>query len=235
MVSRFQEIVPLNAGNILGAEDNGPAKKWLDLIQKTLDSQAGTNGSCGYYKPSPVPEPIVEMNADFEESTRPKSSFLFPRHSFQTTSSWRTEAHFSIPSSKSDRRFSICDRVILGHRPSDSDSSTSRWGNRPSDYSRRSSCDDDTWPGYSPSTVLCSPASTGGSVSNKCGVTFSARSKYCLVASKQMVGIFLTVWVKREVRDHVRNLKVSCVGRGLMGYLGNKVFFIKANGYILIS
>jgi len=38
-----------------------------------------------------------------------------------------------------------------------------------------------------------------------------------------MVGIFLTVWVRNEIRDDVRNLKVSCVGRGLMGYLGNKV------------
>lgn len=47
--------------------------------------------------------------------------------------------------------------------------------------------------------------------------------KYCLVASKQMVGIYLMVWVKNDVRDYVRGLKVSCVGRGLMGYLGNKV------------
>jgi hypothetical protein len=38
-----------------------------------------------------------------------------------------------------------------------------------------------------------------------------------------MVGIFLTVWVRNEIREDVRNLKVSCVGRGLMGYLGNKV------------
>jgi hypothetical protein len=44
-----------------------------------------------------------------------------------------------------------------------------------------------------------------------------------LVASKQMVGVFLTVWVRSEIRADVRNLKVSCVGRGLMGYLGNKV------------
>jgi hypothetical protein len=47
-----------------------------------------------------------------------------------------------------------------------------------------------------------------------------------LVASKQMVGIFLTIWVKSDLRDDVRNMKVSCVGRGLMGYLGNKVYFL---------
>ena len=46
-----------------------------------------------------------------------------------------------------------------------------------------------------------------------------------MVASKQMVGIFLTVWVRGDIRESIRNLKVSCVGRGLMGYLGNKVRF----------
>ncbi|MBA0560301.1 hypothetical protein Golob_017209 [Gossypium lobatum] len=47
-------------------------------------------------------------------------------------------------------------------------------------------------------------------------------SRYSLVASKQMVGIFLTVWVKSDLRDDVHSMKVSCVSRGLMGYLGNK-------------
>ncbi|KAM0863359.1 hypothetical protein ACQ4PT_044636 [Festuca glaucescens] len=46
--------------------------------------------------------------------------------------------------------------------------------------------------------------------------------RYCLVASKQMVGLFLMVWARREIKSDIRNLKVSCVGRGLMGYLGNK-------------
>lgn len=32
----FQEIVPLNAGNILGAEDNGPAKKMVGSYQKDI-------------------------------------------------------------------------------------------------------------------------------------------------------------------------------------------------------
>jgi hypothetical protein len=40
-----------------------------------------------------------------------------------------------------------------------------------------------------------------------------------------MVGVFLMVWVRSDIREHVKNLKVSCVGRGLMGYLGNKVSF----------
>jgi hypothetical protein len=49
--------------------------------------------------------------------------------------------------------------------------------------------------------------------------------RYCLVASKQMVGLFLMIWARKEMKNDIRNLKVSCVGRGLMGYLGNKVNF----------
>lgn len=48
-----------------------------------------------------------------------------------------------------------------------------------------------------------------------------------MVASKQMVGLFLMVWARREIKSDIRNLKVSCVGRGLMGYLGNKVTYVK--------
>lgn len=42
------------------------------------------------------------------------------------------------------------------------------------------------------------------------------------IVSKQMVGIFLTVWVHRRLRNYIQNLKVSTVGVGIMGYIGNK-------------
>ncbi|AQK56511.1 Putative inositol polyphosphate phosphatase (Synaptogenin-like) family protein [Zea mays] len=45
---------------------------------------------------------------------------------------------------------------------------------------------------------------------------------YCLIARKQMVGIFLSVWVRRELVQYVGHLRVDCVGRGIMGRLGNK-------------
>lgn len=47
--------------------------------------------------------------------------------------------------------------------------------------------------------------------------------KYSLVACKQMVGIFATIWMKKELLQHVSHLKISCVSRGIMGCLGNKV------------
>ncbi|XP_042487002.1 type IV inositol polyphosphate 5-phosphatase 7-like isoform X2 [Macadamia integrifolia] len=109
-----------------------------------------------------------------------------------------------------DRRFSVCDRVIFGHRPSDYDPNY-----------RGGSSDDENVPTDSPSTIF-SPMSYGGSTSMEDRERPSGHSRYCLVASKQMVGIFLTVWVRSDLRDDVKNMKVSCVGRGLMGYLGNK-------------
>ncbi|GAB4845186.1 Type I inositol 1,4,5-trisphosphate 5-phosphatase [Ancistrocladus abbreviatus] len=48
------------------------------------------------------------------------------------------------------------------------------------------------------------------------------RPEYVRIISKQMVGIFLTVWVRRGLRKHIKNLKVSTVGVGVMGYIGNK-------------
>nr|XP_023921244.1 type I inositol polyphosphate 5-phosphatase 4-like [Quercus suber]XP_023921245.1 type I inositol polyphosphate 5-phosphatase 4-like [Quercus suber] len=206
----FQEIVPLNAGNVLGTEDNGPARKWLALIRKTLNSLPGTSGGC--HTPSPIPDPIVELDADFEGSTRQKASSFFHRRSFQSLSrSMRLDNDMAMPQPRLDRRFSVCDRVFLGHRPSDCDLNF-RYG----------SSDDENGPGDSPVAMHYSPVSYSGSFSMEERDRQPGHSRYCLVASKQMVGIFLTVWVKSDLRDDVRNMKVSCVGRGLMGYLGNK-------------
>ncbi|OAY25756.1 type I inositol polyphosphate 5-phosphatase 4 isoform X2 [Manihot esculenta] len=49
-------------------------------------------------------------------------------------------------------------------------------------------------------------------------------SKYKLMASKKMVGVFISVWMKKELlsKYYVSNVKVSSVACGIMGYLGNK-------------
>ncbi|CAO2838449.1 unnamed protein product [Amaranthus hypochondriacus] len=259
----FQEIVPLNPSNILGAEDNGPAKKWVSIIRKTLNNRPGMCGSSGNHTPSPVPNPIVEINADFEGSSRQRAASFLPRRSFQATGSWKTDNDPSTSQPRLERRYSVCDRVIFGHRPSNYRPSDYRPSDyrasdyrasdyrasdyrasdyrasdyrasdyrpsdyrpsdyRPSDFSRWGSSDDDYGPGDSPSTVLFSPMSCGGSAHSDICYRQPKQSRYCLVVSKQMVGIFLTVWVRKDLREHVRNVKVSCIGRGLMGYLGNK-------------
>lgn len=46
---------------------------------------------------------------------------------------------------------------------------------------------------------------------------------YVRIVSKQMVGIYISIWVHKKLRRHINNLRVSPVGVGLMGYMGNKV------------
>ncbi|KAI3877945.1 hypothetical protein MKW92_038392 [Papaver armeniacum] len=48
------------------------------------------------------------------------------------------------------------------------------------------------------------------------------RPPFVKIVSKQMVGVFITIWVRRGLRRHIQNLKVSTVGVGVMGYIGNK-------------
>lgn len=48
------------------------------------------------------------------------------------------------------------------------------------------------------------------------------RLQYVCVASKQMVGIYITVWVRRKLQRFIHSLTVCHVGLGLMGCLGNK-------------
>lgn len=200
---------------MLGTENNGPARKWQALIRETLNTLPGTSGS--FHTPSPVPNPIVELNADFEGSTRERAPSLYHRRSFQSLShSLRMmENDMSMPHSKIDHRFSVCDRDVFGHRSSDYEPN-GNWDG---------SSDDENSPVGSLNTTDYSTVLYNGSTSIEDRDKRPAQSRFCLVASKQMVGIFLSVWIKADLRDNVHNLKVSCVGTGLMGYLGNKVHF----------
>ncbi|KAJ8771986.1 hypothetical protein K2173_027163 [Erythroxylum novogranatense] len=57
------------------------------------------------------------------------------------------------------------------------------------------------------------------------GTNFAVNSSphnFDCILSKQMVGIFLSIWVRNDLRQHIKHPNVSCVGCGLMGYLGNK-------------
>lgn len=53
---------------------------------------------------------------------------------------------------------------------------------------------------------------------------FEQQNRYKLMASKKMVGVFVSVWMRRELlkRYDVSGIKVCSVACGIMGYLGNK-------------
>nr|GMD43466.1 type I inositol polyphosphate 5-phosphatase 8-like isoform X1 [Ipomoea batatas] len=156
----FQEIVPLNAGNVLGAEDSGPATKWLSLIRQALNTKSDPEISPNYTHTPNSHQKTSESPLLHELQHQ---TGLKPRPSFSDLLSIENE----LKNEDSGRFFST-----------NSDSSTSDEG--------------------------------------------SEQSKFCLAASKQMVGLFLCVWVRSDLYQHISSLKVSCVGRGIMGYLGNK-------------
>ncbi|BAS85616.1 Os03g0663700 [Oryza sativa Japonica Group] len=147
----LQEIVPLNAGNVLLTEDNGPAKKWVALVRKTLNNIDQGSVVYNYHTPSPVPDPIVELNVDFERSSRrPRNSSFFHRRSFQSFNR-SSRIDMMDPHSLVDRRFSVCDRISFGSRPSDVDTSM-RYGG---------SSDDENIDEESPSGIYISPMPYG--------------------------------------------------------------------------
>ncbi|CAA0815549.1 DNAse I-like superfamily protein [Striga hermonthica] len=163
----FQEIVPLNAGNVLGAEDNGPARKWHALVRKTLNTTFSK-----------------------DEFTGPVGYYSYPC------------CHSSHSTSRMMDSRGICDQTIFG---------SGDYG-----YNYCSSGEEEEEDNFAGSDCnLPPPISFGHSFS-------AGQSSYCLVTSKQMVGLFLMVWIRSDLSENVRDLSVSCVGRGLMGYLGNK-------------
>ncbi|CAN1268083.1 Type IV inositol polyphosphate 5-phosphatase 3, partial [Linum perenne] len=119
----LQEIVPLNAVNIFGAEDNRPVTKWENIIRDTLNR-------------------IRPLRSKVKCYSDPASPSKF---------------------NPSDEQIDL--ESLLNHK---------------------------------------------------------RRSSYVRIVSKQMVGIFVTVWIRRSLRKHIQNVKVSTVGVGVMGYIGNK-------------
>lgn len=53
-------------------------------------------------------------------------------------------------------------------------------------------------------------------------ISLPKRLNYHLIASKQMVGIFVSIWARNDLVKDIGHLRISSMGRGIMGYLGNK-------------
>ncbi|KAK8950056.1 Type I inositol 1,4,5-trisphosphate 5-phosphatase CVP2 [Platanthera guangdongensis] len=201
----FQEIVPLNAGNVLVVEDTDPAVKWLSLIYQTLNmplesdsfvtSTAPSNHAGNSIQASDTITPI------FPQLNSPRNSLFFQKLSLKAVSKtfimeqgkFLKSCNCSSESVRKDSRDS-CFCCTNAHYISEDDS------------------DDDE--DLSNDSMMMDIAAQFSSQSDQ--------RKYSLVASKQMVGIFVTVWARKDLVQHIRHLRTSTIGRGVMGYLGNK-------------
>lgn len=210
-IFRFQEIVPLSAGNVLVIEDNEPAVKWLALISQALNKPQYES----IYSSSDVgPGSKVSNNSITRDSSKCTSSLNF----------------FQRPSLRAIRRSLRADSTLLKSCNCQDSLSRERWRVRklsePSSklYSsgshqigRHSSVEEY----LSIADIPFSP--TSPSSPSLPSPTSQSQMSYSLVASKQMVGIFLSVWARKELVPHIGHLRVSSVGRGIMGCFGNKV------------
>ncbi|GJN36290.1 hypothetical protein PR202_gb25137 [Eleusine coracana subsp. coracana] len=171
----FQEIVPLNAGNVLGAEDKGPALKWLDLIRQALNSPS---------------------------SKRSRHSFPYSSHRYTTDATKHHDLHHEAAGAA---RMSFSELLAAEDTVSEPDDDDDSDDELSTTSNPESSSEEDARSDFS----AAAHGHGGGHY-------------YRLAASKQMVGIFLCVWVRADLMPFVTSLKVACVGRGIMGYMGNK-------------
>ncbi|KAF8671552.1 hypothetical protein HU200_049964 [Digitaria exilis] len=216
----FQEVVPLNAGNVLVIEDNEPASRWLALINQALN------------RPSPpfeaYPSTITEAAASFSFSqSADTTASASPASGLQTPSSSPLDPSLFHKSSNREIRRAV---ITRGRRLKTCTCQVERPRSR---RSYRSPCmmgcgkntdvvESDTTTSDEEDDEVRTSSFVVSDMKSPAAMVVSRREKYCLVACKQMVGLFATVWVRRELVPHVGHVRFSCVGRGIMGYLGNK-------------
>ncbi|KAG6518680.1 hypothetical protein ZIOFF_022160 [Zingiber officinale] len=262
-----QEIVPLNAGNIFGAEDNTPVAKWEHLIRTTLNTipTAKPKYKCHSDPPSPSrfrpsedattiivdgllsDETIsdideeddyhdneenatnfsdstntLDSNFDHDESIRPSGIKKFQRLNHFTLVNFDADSVMPlIQEKKLLRTLSTAERIGLAwpeqpldllpkHTLTNSSSFKASKSFRKYNSFRRSVVKD----------------SSGRDLATELDLNMvSCRRKrlaFVRIISKQMVGIYLSIWVRRDLKKYIQNLKVSPVGVGVMGYIGNK-------------
>lgn len=210
----FQEIVPLNAGNVLVIEDNEPAARWLVLINQALNRPAETNANVFQNEPSPSVDSSVSrasssLDTSFSDLAKTsssstifqKSNLKSIRKSFMPVHRKRLKAcNCPVEMAKSSYRDACfgCPKAYAY----EIDSSEEDEREEKKGQSRDSN-------GSVRSEVISPP-------------TARDELKYNLIACKQMVGIFVMVWVKKELVQHIGHLRTSCIGRGILGCLGNK-------------
>ncbi|KAH8513949.1 hypothetical protein H0E87_006984, partial [Populus deltoides] len=287
----FQEVVPLNAGNVLGAESSRPIPKWEAIIRRTLNKshQAESKHKCFSAPPSPVLRtssvadeladevdslPLEVMNEEYIEAADGCESDIlefgkaigigknlhlkrvygidcaseldWPEHSLAATpqvissnsklrrvssSSARIGFNWSENPSLISPQHIALNRSGLKRSHQSSGNLGSMWLERElrhevpevpevpevidsfsevSDW--LSEAEDDTFLEV-PSEQYYSEIIKDND---------DPRPKYVRIVSKQMVGIYVSIWVRKRLRRHINNLEVSPVGVGLMGYMGNK-------------
>ena len=283
-------MVPLNAGNVLGAESSRPITKWEEIIRRTLNKslQPERKYKCFSAPPSPVLRtssvadevadevdslPLEMINEEYiEASDGGESDILelgkaigigknlhlkrvygidhegrldWPEHSLAATPQEvissnsklqrvsRSYARMGFSCTENPSLFSPQNIALNGSGLKRSHHSFGNLGSMWLEQQQRhevpevpevidsfsevsdwlSEAEDDTFLEVPSEQCYSEIIKDNG----------KPPPKYVRIASKQMVGIYVSIWVRKRLRRHINNLEVSPVGVGLMGYMGNKV------------
>jgi len=256
----LQEIVPLNAGNIFGSEDNRPVQRWECLIRNALNRirPAKPKYKCysnptspSRFKPSDdahatMDELLPETDSDTDDEVHPlgEESFSLASESNEHTagaSVRRLERchHFTSVNYEANPEPTITtQQKKLTKTLSSSERIGLVWPEQSLDLLAKCAADSANPLRPVKSFRACNsfkPVRCDSMDSSGIGLipeynwdavlSKKRRSSFVRIASKQMVGIFHSIWVRRSLRKYIQNLKVSTVGVGIMGYIGNKVRF----------
>ncbi|KAK1403876.1 type IV inositol polyphosphate 5-phosphatase 3 [Heracleum sosnowskyi] len=289
----FQEIIPLNAGNIFGAEYSRPIPKWEQIIGETLNKIQPVKTKCKCYSHPPSPsrlkqskdfphiedEVVLETDSDEQDeiySSNDESKSNEDRDELITGKEVLPSEGASSPTSRAYLS-KLLDKQLPRHLkspktlarlnclPTEDSEGNAEAPVLKRSYGIRKTLSKSEMVGLSwaeppldllAQCILDRPDSLRSSKSFKASKSFKTfdssksstnddarvqsdaasiskadmeslvnrkrKSHYVRIASKQMVGIFVTLWVRRSLRRHIQNVNVSTVGVGVMGYIGNK-------------
>ncbi|KAF8027239.1 hypothetical protein BT93_E0222 [Corymbia citriodora subsp. variegata] len=277
----FQEVVPLNAGNVFGAEDSRPIPKWEAIIRRTLNKPLEPETRHKSY--SAPPSPVLRTSSAADSLADEAETHVFEMMSEQYAG---TSCDFDLELQNFQEMMGLGRNLHIKRIFSHDSLSQFDWPERPLDTTPQHSAGTklrrvlsssakigSTWTdtslllssqnfgvngsplkrSYRSSgnlglalmeaqqmpNVVASPLDAVDSYSEEEDDSFvetiplqhmnevmkekaKKRPRYVRIVSKQMVGLYISIWVRRSLRRHVNNLRVSPVGVGLMGYMGNK-------------
>ncbi|KAL8207903.1 hypothetical protein R6Q57_007315 [Mikania cordata] len=227
----FQEVVPLSAGNVLGAETRKPVLKWESIIRKALNrSREQEDIPKSYSAPT---SPVLNKNG----VVGPTEITVLDSKVFNALN-WPEKAYDIKPKVLSSgarlrRVLSLSNYARLSDWLAlpDAGGGLKRVHHSSGDLGlirikqqeRLAMVDspDDMSEVLEEDDLLEHPIEIDTKSSFLDGQEDS-NQKYVRIVSKQMVGIYISLWARKRLRRHINNLKVSPVGVGLMGYMGNK-------------
>ncbi|XP_028762495.1 type I inositol polyphosphate 5-phosphatase 2 isoform X2 [Neltuma alba] len=268
----FQEVVPLNAGNVFGAEDNTPIPKWEAIIRRTLNKSSQTESKIKSYSAPPSPvlrtssaadvladnidaNPLDMMGEEFVETIKKndlgyqevKKAIDIGKNlhlsriygiDLHTSLDWPERPLDAFPQavdSNSKLRRVLSSTARIGFNWTEN---TLKYGNRMKRSHHSYGNLGMIWKEEKvvPREIIDSHSDVSDISDEEDNTIFElpknqdddglgtvkSRPRYVRIVSKQMVGIYVSVWVQRKLRRHINNLRVSPVGVGLMGYMGNK-------------